>query len=63
MSAESRLSQPEPIIVVKSIPPYSKNTLQGFLTLSLPAVGIHIKDICLHEKKRLQVDLEASPFI
>lgn len=30
--------------------PYSKNTLQGFATLRLPAVGLTIKECTLHAK-------------
>ena len=28
---------------------YKKNTLQGFVTVRLTAVGLEIRDICLHE--------------
>ena len=63
MSTQSQLSRPELQIVVESFRPYSKNTPQGFLSLSLPAVGIKIKDVCLHEKNGSKwVSMPARPY-
>ena len=63
MSAASQLSRPEPQIVVKAFRKYVKNSLQGFLTLSLPAVGLTIKDISLHESNGSRwVSMPARPY-
>ena len=57
------MSAAEPQITIESFRTYSKNTLQGFLTLSLPAIGLRIKDVCLHEKNGSKwVSMPARPY-
>ena len=53
----------EPQIVVKAFRKYVKNSLQGFLTLHLPGVGLTIKDICFHESNGSRwVSMPARPY-
>ena len=42
---------------------YSKNTLQGFLTIRMTSVGLEIRDIALHHKNGKQwLQLPAKPY-
>jgi len=43
--------------------PYTKNTLQGFLTLRMTSVGLEIRDLALHQKNGKQwLQLPAKPY-
>ena len=42
---------------------YSKNTLQGFLTIRMTSVGLEIRDIALHQKNgKRWLQLPAKPY-
>jgi len=50
-------------IEVTDFRPYRKNTLQGFLTILLPSVGLEIRDLGLHEKNgKRWLQLPAKPY-
>jgi hypothetical protein len=40
----------KPEIICEEFRRFEKNTLVGFATLTLPAVGLRIKDCCFHRK-------------
>ena len=42
---------------------YRKNTLQGFLAIGLPSVGLEIRDLALHEKNgKRWLQLPTKPY-
>lgn len=50
-------------VEVKAFKEFEKNTLQGFATLFLPAVGLQIKDCTIHMKDgKRWVSLPAKPY-
>ena len=50
------------MIEIKDFRPFKKNTLQGFVTVRLPAIGPEIRDICRHEKnERRWLAMPANP--
>jgi hypothetical protein len=47
----------------KSFRPFEKNTLLGFADLEVPAAGLLIHDVCLHQKNgSTWVSLPGKPF-
>jgi len=57
------LASRKPEIICEEFRPFEKNTLVGFATLTLPAVGLRIKDCCFHRKDGAEwVSLPARPY-
>ena len=57
------LASRKPEIICEEFRPFEKNTLVGFAILTLPAVGLRIKDCCFHRKDGAEwVSLPARPY-